>query len=471
LQAVHALQQSETSLHRVILLAPQGEELLVLPEHERFRLPVISIPPHQRIAERLTASLHRDWSEEAVSLFGLDTSSTDSETRYQVMESIDAQRSEAAGLRRVSISSLRENQFEQPADAMAVARAIAECKEYAAGSKHGPFGRLGWFAELTEWVRDQIRCAGLLLNGRFRQINGSPAFSLVRFETNGPAVWFKAVGAPNLREYAITLALSKHFPAYMPHVVATREDWNGWLAIEAEGAHPTDSSDISVWARVATTLAELQIASVGQTLHLLDTGCWDARVCSLTKLVEPFFEAMAELMERQTKDSPPPLSRNLLLALRTQLQDILSEAADSEIPNSIGHLDFNPGNIMANRDRCVFLDWAEACAGHPFLTFRYLLEHLRRVRQQDNSWEPLIMSTYSHNWRSVVSPNEISKELNVSPLLAVFAYAACTDAWRDPARRDRPETGRHFRSLTRRMKRELDLLVAHETSRSLPCLS
>jgi hypothetical protein len=180
---------------------------------------------------------------------------------------------------------------------------------------------------------------------------------------------------------------------------------------------------------------------------------------------------MADLMRRQTKESPPPLSRSELLALQTQLQDILSETSDSEIPNSIGHLDLNPGNIMANHDRCVFLDWAEGCAGHPFLTFQYLLEHLRRVRQQDNSWEPLIMSSYSNNWRPFVSPNEISKAMRVSPLLAVFAYAACADAWRDPARRNCPQAGRHFRSLTRRMKRELDFLVAHETRRSVPCLS
>jgi hypothetical protein len=471
LNAVHARQQTEASDHRVILFASQVEELLVLPKQGRLRLPEVSIPTHQRIAEHLTASVYRDWSQHAVSLFGLETSSTDSEARYEVMESIDRQRSDAAGLRRVSLSSLRDYQFEQSTDAMAVARAIAECKEYAAGSKQGPFGRLGWFAELREWVRDQIRSAGLQLNGPFTQINASPTFSLVRFETNGPAVWFKAVGEPNLREYPITLALARYFPGFVPHIMAMRKDWNGWLAIEAEGAHPTESSDIRVWTKIAAALAELQISSVGRTLHLLETGCRDARLCTLSRLVEPFFEAMAELMERQTKESPPPLSRNQLFDLQSQLQDILSEAADSEIPNSIGHLDFNPGNNVVNHDRCVFLDWAEACVGHPFFTFQYLLEHLRRIRQEDHSWQHLMVSTYANSWQSFVSPRDISKALSVSPLLAVFAYAACGDAWRDPARGNCPEAGGHFRSLTRRMKRELDLLVAHETSRSVACLS
>jgi Phosphotransferase enzyme family len=464
-------QQTETDLHRVILFASNGAEVLVRHDHARLGLPDVPIPRHQRVAENLTAFMRREWSEDAVSLFGLSPSITECERRYQVTESTAAQRSIIAGFRWVSVSSLQESEFEEPADYKAIASALAQCEEYAAGRGHGPFGRLGWSAELTEWVRDRIRPAGLTLNGRFTQLNACPTFSLIRFETNGPAIWFKAVGEPNLREYPITLALAQYFPAFVPRIIAAREDWNGWLADEAEGTHPTEDSDLGVWARVATTLAGFQIASVGQTLHLLGTGCRDARVCSLLERVEPFLEVMAELMERQTKESPPPLSRIELLALRTQLQDILSEARNSEIPNAIGHLDFNPGNIVENHEHCVFLDWAEACAGHPFLTLQYLLERLRRHRQPDNSWETAITSAYLNNWRSFVSPDEITKSLSLSPLVAAFAYAACRDAWRDPARANRPEVARHLRSLTRRVKRETELLVSDETRRSVACLS
>jgi hypothetical protein len=456
----------ETDLHRVILLASNGSQVLVRHDHAHLDLPAVPIPRHQRVA-----FMRREWSQDAVSLFALNPCSRECERRYQVAESTATQRSTVAGFRWVSVSSLQESRFEAPADYKAIASALAQCEEYAAGRGHGPFGQLGWFAELTEWVRDRISPAGLTLNGRFTQLNACPTFSLVRFETNGPAIWFKAVGEPNLREYPITLALAKYFPAFVPRVIARREGWNGWLAVEVEGTHPTESSDIGVWTRVATTLADFQIASVGQTLHLLDAGCRDARVCSLSKLVEPFLECMAELMERQTKESPPHLSRNQLLALRTQLQDILSEARNSGIPNAIGHLDFNPGNIVANRDRCIFLDWAEAYAGHPFLTLQYLLERLRRHRQPDNSWETAITSAYLNNWRSFASPSEITKSLSLSPLLAAFAYAACGGAWRDPTCANRPEVARHLRSLTRRVKREAELLVDDETRRSVACLS
>jgi hypothetical protein len=369
------------------------------------------------------------------------------------------------------LDSLAQRDFPEAQDFHAIGTATKLLDQYGNAGAAEPFGKFGWLREVTEWVESQATLVGLHLTGNFQQFNATPAFSLVRFETNASAIWFKAVGEPNLREYSITLELAKRFPAFVPRVIAMRNYWNGWLAIEAEGTHPNETSDMELWTRVAATLAEMQIASFGQTLHLVNAGCRDTRVGTLLELVEPFLEVMAELMERQTKESPPALSRSELLTLQTQLQDTLSETANSEIPNAIGHLDFNPGNIVANHNGCVFLDWAEACAGPPFLTFQYLLQHLRSCRQPDNSWEFAITCMYLNTWRSLVSPLAITEALRVSPLLAVFAYATSRAAWRDPEHRTRPEVAGYFRSLTRRMKRDADSLVGQETRRGVSCLA
>ncbi len=453
---VDAPQNTEADLYRIILFASGGAELLVLPENGRLRLPTLGIPKHQRVARNLTASMRCEWFQEAVCLFCLDSTPTSSEARYQVMESCEESPPHAAGSRWVSVSSLEESQFEEAADYAAVAKSFAACKEYAGGRTHGPFARLGWFAELIAWVHDEIRTEGLTLSGRFSQLNSSPTFSLVRFETNGPAVWFKAVGAPNVREFRISRNLARLLPRFVPRMLAVREDWNAWLSAEAEGTQPDQNSDLSSWTMVATALADLQIASLGNTLHLIDAGCRDVRACTLGRLVDPFFEVMAELMDRQTKDSPAPLSRKELTALGAQLKDAVSRYQDLEIHNTLGHLDFNPGNIIASEGRCVFLDWAEAYAGPPFLTFEYLREHLRRLRHQDSSCEAALVDAYSRNWQCFLSPAKITGALALSPLLAVFAYAASGAAWRDETRRcDQPTAG-YLRSLTRRVKREAE---------------
>src|ERR1700691_198964 len=131
---------------------------------------------------------------------------------FQGMESVGLSRSTLPCFKWLLISSLDESQFEVPNDLIAVRRALDQCNCHKDGSELDSFGGLGWFTELTEWVQQQVQSLGISLNGRFTQLNGTPTFTLVRFETSGPAVWFKAVGQPNFREYPITLALCRYFP-------------------------------------------------------------------------------------------------------------------------------------------------------------------------------------------------------------------------------------------------------------------
>jgi hypothetical protein len=337
-------------------------------------------------------------------------------------------------------------------------------QSYANGSMPGAFGKPGWLREVFGWINQQIAPFGRRTTGPFRQLNASPTFSLLRIETNGPPLWFKAVGQPNLREYPITCALSKHFPAFVPHVIATHKEWNAWLAAEGSGAHPDENSDFQAWLTITMTLADLQLASFGQGLHLIDAGCRDVRVCALVDLVKPFLESMAALMEQQRKVSPAPLSYQELMELAGPLREALAILEDSGIPNALGHLDFNPGNILVSLNRCVFLDWAEACVGHPFLTFEYLLENLRRLRPFDQSWQTKLLSAYMDQWRFFVEPEALVEAIATTPLLAVFVYALSGESWRDPARLRDSSAASHLRSLVRRMKREAQTLAARRVS-------
>jgi hypothetical protein len=106
----------------------------------------------------------------------------------------------------------------------------------------------------------------------------------------------------------------------------------------------------------------------------------------------------------------------------------------------------------------VFLDWAEAYIGNPFFTFEYLLEHLRRTLGVDSAVEKRLVSTYCSRWEAVVSGTAIDEVLTLTPLLAVFAYAAGSEVWRDEERMQDPATAGYLRSLARRMYREANSL-------------
>jgi aminoglycoside phosphotransferase (APT) family kinase protein len=289
---------------------------------------------------------------------------------------------------------------------------------------------------------------------------------LIRFETTGPAVWFKAVGKPNSHEFNIVSILATLLPAYLPRIVALRPEWNAWLMTEAEGTSPGADSDFSMWRTISPRLAELQIASLHETSLLMSAGCRDVSVPSLLNCADEFFAIMGELMKQQTKTPPSVLTPGELFALSSRLKEVLSALAASGIPDALNHLDFNPGNILVSGGQCTFIDWAETAIGHPFLTFEYLLEHFKRLCPESPARHAELISSYAEQWERYASPLAVSHSLSLAPLAAVFAYAVSNETWRDRARLANPETAGYFRSLTRRMKREADALE----NRSLECI-
>ena len=367
----------------------------------------------------------------------------------------------------VALSALTDTSFHDPVQYRQVISALQNIDAACVRRHPAPFQRLGWLAELSLWIEQQIAPLGIRLTGRFRQLTASPSFSLVRFETTGPAVWFKAVGQPNVREFHIILSLTQLFPAFLPVVIASRPEWNAWLAIEARGTSPDALSEFAVWKSITVNLAQLQVASVGEFKRLLDTGLCNIGPEALLSRVDEFFAVMAELMRQQIIDSPRRLTVGEIYVLKDQVRETLTTLANRRLPVALNHLDFNPGNILVDDHHCTFVDWAEAAIGHPFFTFEYLLEHFNRLYPQSLSHQAELTAEYARVWGRYAPQVDISHSLSLAPLAAVFAYATSSGIWHQAAHLSTPQTAGYLRSLTRRMKREADALA----SRSLECLS
>jgi Phosphotransferase enzyme family len=464
--------QTTTERYRMIVFKPDASQVLLVPGGAAFFFPEVEIPAFRRVAEQLTVTMRCEWEQEIVCLFPLATEGSPGTTqgiRHYVAETLGP-RDPVRGTTWVYVDSLNAQSFADASDHHALRRSVDRCCPGRPKSE-GPFEKLAWFAEAKAWITEAIAPSGFHLLGPFRQLNASPTFSLIRFETTGPAVWFKAVGAPNIREFAIARELARFFPRFVPRHLASRDDWNAWLALEAEGRHPDERSTIETWTTVGKTLAYLQISSIGSTLHFLQTGVLDAGALALIALVDPFLDAMADLMKQQAKATPPPLGCHDLRALGEQLKSALIELENSGIPNTLGHLDFNLGNWLVNADRCIFLDWSEACVAHPFLTFQFLLEHVRRFHPHDPSWAEALLSSYLEPWSLLFPPDDITQALAVTPLLAAYAHAAFAGSWRESGSLRHATQSAHLRSLTRRMRREADVWRFSGTERSASCPS
>jgi hypothetical protein len=453
--------------YRVIVLGRNGSEILLRPSEAGLHFPHVTIPRWQRVAENVAIAMKKQWGHGVVCLFEMDSPLDGRNTSPHVVASYWRTSGNcAAPLQWISVNYLGEDSFAEPVDYSAVQRSLRQSSTGDRDPGIGPFARLSWFQKLCEWIGAVIMPRGLHLNGNFRQLNASTTFSLVRFETDGPAVWFKAVGHPNEREFPITFKLARLFPDYIPEILATRPEWNGWLMSEAEGTNLEETTNPLFWETAAAVLANLQIDSIPCLRELADCGAYDLKVSTLRSLVSPFMDAAAGLMKRQSKTPPPVLSKVELGILNETIQEALSVLEGLGLPDSLGHLDLNPANLIATPKRCVFLDWAEAYGGHPFFTFQYLLEHLRRTGTDCVSEQRLI-SSYFGPWEQVASPNRVAEAAALAPLLAAFAYAAGTGIWTQLERLNEPNTAGYLRSLVRRMNEEAHRL---NERRSL-CLS
>jgi thiamine kinase-like enzyme len=160
------------------------------------------------------------------------------------------------------------------------------------------------------------------------------------------------------------------------------------------------------------------------------------------------------------------LSEPELQLLKERISESLAELQALSLPDTLGHLDLNPGNIIVSPQKCTFLDWAEAYVGNPVFSLQYLLEHFRRSVIADQISARRLKSAYVEEWRNRVSSTEVNEALQLSPLLSGFAYAASSNGWRDQEILDDPRRAGYMRSLTRRMNREANQL----NERRSPCL-
>jgi hypothetical protein len=452
-----------TDAYSLIIVRRDAAEILLLQKEAGWTLPRVEIQKQQRIAEQLTKEIRKSWGLETWCL--LARNSGVGEPASALLECAKQNERAPAGTYWMPVNVAAD--CSDAAEAAAIRNAFAELASYTSGKKQGPFAKPGRLRELFQWTYEQTAPLGLRLTGNFRQYNASPAFSLLRLETDATALWFKATGEPNAHELPVTLLLANLFPNHVPRVLGVHPFWNGWLSAEAEGTPLDEQTNCSAWERAAEGLAELQIESIGRAAELVAGKCKDLRLPLAAMQIDHFVTRMGAFMRVQEKQSPAPLVGTELLSLGEGLKDAFSLLQSFGFPDTLGHLDCNPGNLIVSPERCIFLDWAEACVTNPVITFEYFRRHMDRCGIEEPAADSRIMAAYLRPWASLFSPDDLLRAIAAAPPVAVFIHAVAGDAWRtlDPV--SNPALAAYFRSLTRRMYR--DVVVAAE--RSEPCLN
>ncbi len=449
--------EEEIDTWRILLFGQSGGELLVLRSASGFRLPELHIPRCQRIAPNLNAAAKRLWKLDTVCLSPLELSYHDhtvATTKYHIMELCKPEELVRIAPDFAQMSALSEAAFADAQDFAAVRQAMGLEGTGLVNDNVGPFSGFGAFERISAWVGEQVQPLGLRLKPEFSQLQAYASFALFRFTTNRDALWFKAVGKPNLREFLVTRLLAARLPHFVPELLAVNADWNAWLAWEAGGRGLYDSPDLATWCRVAESLAELQIASLQHTADFLAAGAHDVRAATLVNLVDPYFSMAEEVMQTQTKTTLRRLDQQEIGEIRDYVSEALRKLEAAGIPNTLNHLDLNPCNVVVSTRKVTFLDWAEAGVGNPFFSAEYLRQHFLRTFSSPSEGEQKFCDSYRNPWRSFLRRGPTEALWHLVPLAAVFTFAVCAIPWNEPKLGQQPEFAAYSRSLIRRMHRE-----------------
>jgi len=453
-------QEEETDAWRILLFGRNGAELLLVRSPSGLRLPELRIPRWQRMVPNLNAEAKRLWNLDTVCLFPFDVSHPELAVvncKYYVMEVCKPEELARVAPDFVLLSNLRKDSFADIQDYLAVQQGMGFERACFPKDCEGPFSEFGAFRRISAWVEEQLGPHGRRWDGNFRQFQASASFALVQFQTNRGAVWFKSVGEPNLREFPITAHLADRLPRHTPVLLASHSKWNAWLALEAEGQDLYSSLNRDHWCRAADSLAELQITSIENAPEILAAGARDIRTEPLLALAVAFFASVENLMDQQTKPAPKRLTGEEIKLTQQRVIEALLELEAAGIPDTINHLDLNPGNIFIAPAKCTFLDWAEAALGNPFFSMEYLRQHSVRAFQGQEDAKTALLISYLDRWRPILPAKTVETALRLAPLTALFAYAASSLPWH-LSLRSRPELAGFIRSLMRRMHRESEEL-------------
>lgn len=325
-------------------------------------------------------------------------------------------------------------------------------------ASQGRFARVGWIDELLDRIEPHLAKRGQRVTGLIRHFNAGIDFSLLWIHTDsGPNVWFKAVGEPNTREFAITVELARAFPACLPRIVCTMPDWNAWLAEDAEGYSLGAAGNTQDVAGTLRALALVQQDAIGRVARLRQLGAVDWPLSRLLSLEGEFFAELPVIMAAQVSTRSLTLTPSELAFVQAGLQNALAELMAIGIPDSLVHGDIGHGNVRITEGGPVFLDWSETYIGHPFLTAEHLLVDLERsTLKLGQEQRDRLREMYLAEWNVFAGEGDLATAARLMPAVAALAYAVMIWHMGHHTYPDQQRTWPLLRSLVRRMKVELE---------------
>jgi hypothetical protein len=245
---------------------------------------------------------------------------------------------------------------------------------------------------------------------------------------------------------------------YLPQCIAFHQRWKAWLMIE-DGTPILRMPSEPVASRIflegaATSMAELQIATIGRSAELLNAQVFDQRLELLARQSGELFEYLNEAMGFQTAVTVAPVESSRIAELRVLFERLCDCVDELALPNAIIHGDLSLSNILKTSDHWQFIDWCEAYVGNPLSCLQHLLLLNRAKEPHANAlMDRLLKDRYRAVMRRACNPECIDRGFTYMPFLAAMSALYGRGSWFTTAQRYEPHRQSYARTITRYLDR------------------
>ena len=432
--------------YRLVLLCPRRRLVLLEESASRFSLPQLLVPRWTRAARNVTRLIRERWAIRAtiVDFLGDHPGGGNVVIAAHVDERRERQADTRIGWH--PLHALAEGDLNE--EELFVIRRLLD----VGATGRGPFSRMDWIEDLLGWACKALRLERSQLSDETVQLNAAADAALVHIsERTGPGYWFKAAGRSHPNERQITETLTMRCPEYLPEIIAVHDEWNGWLMRDAGIPLLSSGSSISTHAvGVVRRLGELQAATASCVEELLFIGSHDHRLPALRAQIRELTPCLEEAMREPEAHVGTRIESARLRSIATLAVEATLRLEDTGVPDTLLHCDIGFENILLGADRCVFIDWAQASVGHPFITFENLCSQFAQDHEVRNL-VPRIRKAYLEAWDARLLGERHRQALASVPLVTLATLLCCRREWLTGSQKRRSSSQSYARVLARQM--------------------
>jgi phosphotransferase family enzyme len=293
---------------------------------------------------------------------------------------------------------------------------IEERKGY---SQCAPWQCKGFFNDIMSWITESLAPLKIYPTESFRQISLTNAHCLFEVSTTEGKFYFKAVREHLTHEQELTRFLAQKYQLHLPRVAAVDAERHWWLMWDVGGEPLDQVHDPVCWGNALKTFANIQIDNIKQTGNLRAIGTPDWGLEKISANVDRYFIDLTEIISQQPKKSELEATPNYNVIIK-RLKELCDKLAGYGIPTSLGHGDFNCGNIQIVDGKCVFIDWAEGYVGHPLFTMFDAINYFGIKRPELKGMRSSWRYAYLDPWTSYFHIDHLTRAYSLARPLALL---------------------------------------------------